>query len=80
MSPAGFPLGLPSTEIAARSGDEAGPAHKMFKAFFVAQARKVRVLAERSSGDIRDGYKRRSQAAARFAAAHHKLAKTESKK
>ena len=63
-------------EIATRS-EESGPAHKVFKSFFVAEARKLRVLALMSSGDIRAGYKRRSQAAARFAAAHHKLALTE---
>ncbi len=76
MSPAGFPLGLPSMEIAARS-EESGPAHKVFKSFFVAQARMMRILASRSSGDVAAGYKRLSMDAARFAAVHHKLARME---
>jgi len=76
MSPAGFPLGLPSMEIAARS-KESGPAHMVFKAFYVAESRKLRVLASLTSGDIAASYKRLSRDAAKFAAAHHRLARME---
>lgn len=71
------PLGIPSSEIAAFSGADQGPAHSMFKAFFVAEARKNRVLMRKTCGNISAGYERKAKACARFAAQHHRLALAE---
>ncbi len=76
MSPAVYPISDVSIEFAARS-EESGSAHKMYKSFYVAQAHMLRVLANRSSGDVAAGYKKLSMDAARFAAVHHKLARME---
>jgi hypothetical protein len=72
MSPA-QPIGIPSFEIPAFSGEDQGPAHSMFKAFFVAEARKNRVLMHKTCGSISAGYERKARAAAKLAAQHHRL-------
>jgi hypothetical protein len=68
------PIGMPSTQVLpAFSGKDEGPTHVMFRAYFVAEARKYRILMHKTSGDISKGYESRAQAAARFAAIHHRL-------
>jgi hypothetical protein len=72
------PLGIPdSRALPAFAGEDSGPAHTMFRAFFVAEARKNRTLMHKTSGEISKGYERKSRAAAKFAAQHHRLALVE---
>lgn len=72
-------LGLPSSEIAAFAGRDEGPAHEIFRAFFVAEARRNRVCMHKTSGEISAGYERRARAAARFAAQHHQMARRDAR-
>lgn len=68
-------LGLPSSEIAAFSGRDEGPAHLMFRAYFRAEARRYRTLArsiERIAPAIAAGYRDKGRAAMRFAIQHHR--------
>jgi hypothetical protein len=74
---AGHPLGLPSSQIAAFSGKDEGPAHLVFRSFFVAESRKFRAMMHKTSGDISAGYEKKAKICAKFAVQHHQLARIE---